>query len=214
MRRHERAASLPGTIWQCRQRASYTSLAPTRITGSSYITRAVDQALGARSGRAAEDTNRRKFVYLFRLRHQKRHRTKRLAAKIHIETGDDNSDAAIREPVDHFSDFPVKELRFVNRDNGRFGIESLQDLFGVLRGNGFPVCAAVRSDPTFTIPRIESVRKNLDAVVWRFRRAGSAESVLPFCQKTSSRKSIRCDRAHARVHGLRRSWGGSLLLSC
>ena len=136
---------------------------------------AIDQALRARRWLAAHDADGGQFVDMFGLRHQERHRSEWLAAKIGIESGDDDAHAAIRELIGDIGNFPIEELRFVDGDDSRLRIESFEDLSGSLNRNRAAVCAAVRRDLAFAVPRVEAVRKNLDAR--RMRRMSS--SVLP-----------------------------------
>ena len=109
--------------WQKRQRASYISLAPTAMR--SIRRRG---ALAARSGTAANHANGGKFGHVFGDREKLRHRAEGLAAKIHVESRDDDSHSAIGEFLRDFDDGVVEKLGFVDSDDASVVVDEFQNI--------------------------------------------------------------------------------------
>src|SRR5450759_2036388 len=99
----------------------------------------VDQALSARGGLAAHHTDGLKFLNMFSKCQQEGHAAKRLAAKILVQSGDDDPDAAVRQGTHDGDDFFVEELSFVDPNYGCVGFKAFEDFGGSLNGGGVKI---------------------------------------------------------------------------
>jgi len=88
----------------------------------------VDETLGTAGRLAALDANGLELVHLLGYGHQQRHGAEGLAAKVHVQAGDDDAHALIGQLIAQLGDFPVEELRFVDGDDRRIRLQIIDDL--------------------------------------------------------------------------------------
>ena len=83
----------------------------------------VDQALGAAGGFAADSADCVQLCHFFSYRHQCRKHTKGLAAKVRIQSGDEDPPALVGKVFDQLKQPRIKKLGFVNGNHRRFRMQ-------------------------------------------------------------------------------------------
>ena len=116
---------------------------------------AVDQPLRAGGRLAADDADGVQLDNFVGAAQQLRHRAEGLAAEIQVEPGDHDTQAALGKPVRDFGDRRREELRLVDGDDGCFGREMGEQLFGVFNRNGFDGLAAVAGHALNTVAVVD-----------------------------------------------------------
>jgi hypothetical protein len=140
----------------------------------------VDQTLGAGCLFSADHADGVQFADFFGLCHQRRHWAERLAAKIHIQPGGDDADAAIGKSLSNRDDLIIEKLGFVNSDYGGIGVQVNQNLGGVFDGQGVKICPGVRGHFFLGVAVINGRLKNLNFLFGDGRPAQTADQLLGF----------------------------------
>ena len=119
------------------------------------------------------------FIHIIGNRHQRRHRTKRHALEIHIETRTDDADAAIRQLLAYLDDTHIEELRLIDSHHINV-IDHQQDILAAVHRRGLDHIAVVRNDILVTIPHVDGWFIDLHAQFSELRAFHTTDEFLGF----------------------------------
>src|SRR5690606_7044020 len=160
---------------------------------------AVNQSLGAAGWLAADDADRMEFGHFFRPAHEFRHGAKRFAAKIRVQPGDDDANASVGQLVGDIDDGRVEELRFINRDNRCFRLQTVEDRSGVGQRLTFDILAVVAGDKLDAITVVDIGLEDLNALSGDDGAAHAADQLFRLAAKHAAANHL--DLAYMVNHG-------------
>jgi len=80
-------------------------------------------AIGIHGWASTANTNGVYLCHMLCNGHQSRHRAERLAGKIHVQSGNNNTDPFIRQGIADFRQIVIEELRLIYPDDLRIGAQ-------------------------------------------------------------------------------------------
>ncbi len=144
---------------------------------------AVDEALGAAGGFTANHADGIELVHAFGLSHECGHAAKGFAAKIGIEPGNQDADAAVGQFLHYADNFVIEELGFIDPYDGGFGFDVGEDIGGPLNGQGVELAAGMGGDFFYMITVINDGFENLDILPGDGSPAQPADQFIGFATK-------------------------------
>ena len=103
---------------------------------------------------AAMDADSVGLVHIVGYCHQRRHRTKRYALKVHIQTGTDNAYTTIRQLLAHIHDSHIEELCLVDTHDVDV-IYHQEDVLTAIHRRGLDDIAVMRNDVLIAVTHID-----------------------------------------------------------
>src|SRR5579859_674817 len=132
----------------------------------------VNQALGARGLFAADGADGMQLGDVLSQRHELRHGSKRLAAKILVKPGHNHAHPAGRHALANGAYLRPKELGLVHRHHGGIRSDERDDLIGSVNGGGLKLAAGVRRDFFQAVAVVDDGLEHLNALA---RDAGTPQ---------------------------------------
>ena len=102
------------------------------------------------------------LIDIFGNGHQSRHRTKRHTLEVHIQTGADNTDTALRQLLAYINNAHVEELRLINTHYIDI-VGQQQDVLARINGRGLNDIPIMTHHVFFAIAYVNGGFKNLHA---------------------------------------------------
>lgn len=151
---------------------------------------AIHEALGTAGIFTTNDANGMEFGYLFGDGEELGNRAKRFTTKVHIEASKYDANTTRGKLLDDTHNFRIKELNFINGDDGGGGCEIIEDFVRFGDGKGFNILAAVAANMKDTIAIIDAGFKDLYALFGDDGTAGTANEFLAFSTKHAAANDL------------------------
>jgi hypothetical protein len=160
----------------------------------------IDQTLGMTGRPPTDHTDGLEFVDALRKRQQRRHRTKGLAAKVHIQAGADHALPLISQGIAGCGDAFIKELHFVDGNDVSIRFYQRGELFTVSDGDSLGPKTVVGSNRGLTVPSINAVLEDLNLLSGNLGAAKTTEQLLSFAAEHAATDDFNPTTAGLTIH--------------